>query len=925
MGMTPERWSQVDAAFQAVVDRPSVERSELLDRLCGADHELRQEVEGLLAADEESQGFLEPPPPSGERAPGGALPPAPRVGPYRVLEKIGEGGMSSVYVAAREDQAYEKRVAVKFFRPELESPALVQRFHVERQILANLDHPYIARLLDGSSTADGVPYLIMDYVEGQPIDEYCDTRRLSVEARLELFRKVCTAVQYAHANLVVHRDVKPSNILVRGDGEPKLLDFGIAKLLSPGVGPVRHEPTRLGAYVMTPEYASPEQARGEPVTTAADVYSLGVLLYRLLTGTLPYDVENRPLPEILRAVCEEEPARPSARAGALDAEVAGARGTTPRALARRLAGDLDTIVLKALRKEPERRYASVEQMSEDVRRHLAGLPVMARPDTLAYRTAKFARRHRLGVAMAMVAALGAAAFVGMLVVQSIRLRKALGRAEAVTRFLRETLGSANPYGGIGRDVTLVEVLQRSVGRIDASLAGEPETDATVRATLGVTFRDLGRYSEAQPLLEQALAIRRRLLGSAHPAVAESLMDLGELLNQTTDLTRAESLFREAVAIERSTFGADGLETAEALNGLGSVLRKQGDYAQAEAVNREALGIRQRRLPADHAKVAQSLRMLGAVLHDRGDYKAAEPFVKQALEIVRRTLPADSAEITLALRDYAVLLTDEGDFAAAEPLFREVLARQRERLGEEHSIIAESLTNVARVATERGNVREAADLQRQALGIFVKLLGEDNIYVARSAMNLGIMLTQLDELGPAREHLEKSLAISRKAWGPVHQHTAIVLENLGYLSTVEGNYAQAELHFKEAWDIMRSTVGETHPESVNSLTSLAYAVWEQGRRKEAVALLEQALGFYASMKSPNPFYLAVCQSQYGAFLTELGRYEEARNVLTAAYRTFLATAGRESGQTKEAAERLSGLAKAWHNPAFDEALRELLGH
>lgn len=925
MGMTPERWSQVEAAFEAVVDRPSVERSELLARLCGGDAELLREVEGLLAADAEARGFLEPAPASAARSRDAVSPPVLRVGPYRVLDKIGEGGMSSVYAAAREDEAYEKRVAVKFFRPELESPALAQRFRVERQILANLDHPYIARLLDGSSTPEGVPYLIMDYVEGQPIDEYCDGRRLSVEARLELFRKVCTAVQYAHANLVVHRDVKPSNILVRSDGEPKLLDFGIAKLLSPGAAPPHAEPTRQGAYVMTPEYASPEQARGEAVTTAADVYSLGVLLYRLLTGLLPYDVENRPLPEILRVVCEEEPARPSARAVGLGPEAAATRGATPRALARRLAGDLDTIVLKALRKEPERRYASVEQLSEDVRRHLEGLPVTARPDTMAYRTAKFARRHRLGVAMATLAVLAAAAFVGTLVVQSIRLKDALARAEAVTRFLKETLGSANPYGGIGKDVTLVEVLQRSVGRIDASLAHEPETAATVRATLGVTFRDLARYAEAQPLLEQALATRRRLLGSAHPAVAESLIDLGELLSQTTELKRAEGLFREAVAIERSRFGADGLKTAEALGGLGSVLRKQGDYAQAETVYREALGIRQRRLPPDDAKVAQSLRMLGAVLHDRGDYKAAEPLAKQALEIVRRTLPADSAEITFALRDYAVLLTDEGDFAGAEPLFREVLARQREKLGEEHTIVAESLTNVARVVFERGDVKQAAELQRQALSIFVKLLGEDNIYVARSAMNLGIMLTQLDQLGPAREQLEKALAISRKAWGPVHQHTAIVLENLGYLSSVEGNNPEAERYFKEAWEMMRATVGETHPESVNSLTSLASVVWQEGRREEAGALLKQALGLYAGMKSPNPFYVAVCQSQYGALLTELRRYEEARDVLASAYKTFLATAGPESGQTKEAAQRLSELGKAWHDPVFDSSLREILGH
>jgi serine/threonine-protein kinase len=925
VGSTAEWWRRVETAFQAALDSPKAERAALLERLCGGDVGLLREVEGLLAADLEATGFLEP---LGEAAPEHDLraseaPPATRVGPYRILHRIGDGGMGSVYAASREDAAYEKRVAVKFLRPAFASPGLEQRFRVERQILANLDHPCIARLLDGGSTADGTPYLVMDHVEGLPIDEYCDEHRLGVPARLELFRKVCAAVQYAHANLVVHRDIKPSNILVGTDGEPKLLDFGIAKLLAPAPAPERREPTLAGPYAMTPEYASPEQIRGDPVTTAADVYSLGALLYKLLTGLLPYDLQDRPLPQILKAVCEQEPARPSLTTRSLDKALAEARGASPRGLSRLLAGDLDNVVLKALRKEPERRYASVEQLSEDVRRQLEGLPVMARKDTLGYRTGKFVRRHPVGVTLAGVAGVTLVAFAATLAVQSARLHRALSESEAVTRFLKETLGSANPYGGVGREVTLVEVLEHSAARIDASFPAQPEIAATVRATLGVTFRDLARYQQARPLLEQALEARRRVLPKAHPAVAESLIDLGELFGQTGQLEQAEALFREALGAERARFGPDTLEAASALGGLGGILRKQGDYDGALAVLREALDIRSRRLPRSDPRVAQGQRQLGAVLQEKGDYAAAQPLLRQALESARAALPDDSTEITLALRDYAVLLTAKGDFAAAETLFKEVVERQRQRLGDDHSIVAENLTNVARVVAERGALAEAARLQREALEIFDRRFGQESAYSARAGMNLGIMLTQLGELEPARAELERSLATSRKAWGPAHQHTAIVLENLGYLCVVEHDYERGEAYFREAWQIMRATVGEAHPESVNSLNSLAYTVWQRGRRREAVALFEQALSLYSRMPSANAFYVAVCQSDYGALLTELRRYDEAREMLTAAYRTLAATAGPQSVQTRDTADRLSALRRAWRNPLFDAQLDELL--
>ncbi len=727
IAVPPERWKKIQEAFQVVVDLPPTERSSRLDQICAGDAELRREVEELIDADERASGFLE----AGSAA--GESPPAERVGPYRVLHKLGEGGMSEVYAAVREDDAYDKRVAVKFFRAGLARPDLVQRFRVERQILASLDHPQIAKLLDGGSTADGAPYLVMDYVEGLPIDEYCDRQRLPVTTRLELFQKVCGAVQYAHANLVVHRDLKPSNILVRGDGQPKLLDFGIAKLLNPDLFTFRLEPTRIDAYVMTPEYASPEQARGEPVTTAADVYSLGVLLYKLLTGSLPYDVRDRALPEIVRVVCEEEPARPSALVRSGDARQAEVRATTVRGLRRQLAGDLDNILLKALRKEPSRRYGSVEQLSEDIRRYREGLPVLARSDTLAYRTSKFLRRHRVSVAMAGLAALLVIAFAVTATIASVRLRSVVERSRAVTRFLQETLGSANPYGGMGRETTVVEMLERTERNSGTSFAHDPEVDATVQATVGLTYRDLGRYDRARPRLEKALDIRRRLYGSSHPTVASSLLDLAGVLDQQGDLA-AEGLYREALAIDRAAFGADSVEASRALSGLGALFQKKGEHAQAEALLREALSARRRRLPSSDVRVARSLRMLGSLLHDKGDYRGAESQLQEALDILKGAAP-QSPEMTLALRDHALLLADRGDVAAAVPSLREVLARQRAQLGEEHTVVAESRANLARVLAQTGDLEEAIRQQGEALAVFRRLLGEEHEQTKEAAASL----------------------------------------------------------------------------------------------------------------------------------------------------------------------------------------------
>src|SRR5262245_52207434 len=438
--MKPERWEQIERLYYAARKRDLGLRATFLDEACVGDESLRQEVESLLASDEQAGDFLNTPAlriATEEIAEEQARSLVGRhLGHYRLLSQLGAGGMGEVYLAARADDQYRKQVAIKLVKRGMDTDNILRRFRHERQILAALDHPNIARLLDGGVSEDGLPYFVMEYIAGSPITEYCDSHQLSTEERLELFRQVCAAVHYAHQNLVVHRDLKPGNILVTEEGAPRLLDFGIAKVFNPELASPTLDLTAPEMRLMTPEYASPEQVRGEPITTASDIYSLGIVLYEMLTGHHPYRTRNQPPSEVIRIVCEKEPEKPSAIIGRVE-EITGAddpqpitpesvsrtREGQPEKLRRRLAGDLDNIVLMALRKEPERRYGSAEQLSEDIRRHLEGLPVIARKDTLGYRSAKFLQRHKAGVAATALVLTLVIGFIVSLAVKSAQVTR----------------------------------------------------------------------------------------------------------------------------------------------------------------------------------------------------------------------------------------------------------------------------------------------------------------------------------------------------------------------------------------------------------------------------------------------------------------------------------------------------------------------
>ena len=569
--MTPDSWRQVRQILEQALELTAARRPAYLESACAGNTALRREVETLIAADEQAgTGFL-----AGNAVEASTTLAAPeepvslagaRIGPYQIVEEIGHGGMGTVYRAVRADDQYRKQVAIKVVRAGLGDEFRVHRFRAERQILANLDHANIARLLDGGTTEDGRPYVVMEYIEGQSIDEYCDQRKLAVAERLNLFRTVCSAVAYAHQRLVIHRDIKPANILVTKDGEPKLLDFGIAKILDSEDSGAEQTVTVM--RLMTPEYASPEQVRGEPITTASDVYSLGIVLYGLLTGQRPYGRASRVARDIVQAVIETEPEKPSAsitRADTATAQIASeTRDEVPEKLQRRLRGDLDNIVLKALRKEPERRYASVEQFSEDIRRHLEGLPVIARPDTFFYRSSKFVRRHKAGVAAAIVVLLTLVVGLAVTVHETFIARAERAKAEQRFNDLRklansllfevhdaiQTLPGATPARKL--------IVDRALQYLDA-LAKEAKGDLSLQRELGAAYEkvgdvqggfrssNLGDVPGSIASYRKSLAIREAVVAADPANVAaqrELIISHGKLSDAFTGVGDAAGSLRE---------------------------------------------------------------------------------------------------------------------------------------------------------------------------------------------------------------------------------------------------------------------------------------------------------------------------------------------------------------------------------------------
>ncbi len=836
------------------------EREKLLAELRATDPAQARDLEELLRADGVGGSFLDGGAAALVAALGEGVPTGPRaadamrwngqrLGVWQLHEPLGQGGMGTVYRAERADGTFAQEAAVKVLRRSVDTPELQRRFLRERQLLASLDHPAIVKVLDGGVTEEGLPWFALERVDGVPITRYAAERALDLRSRLRLMVEVCEAVDAAHRRLVVHRDLKPSNLLVTADGRVKLLDFGIAKVLEEEEGEAL---TRSESRLLTPQYAAPEQILGEPVTTAVDVYALGVLLYELLTGEVPHR-RSTATPAGLAQELARETTRPPSR------KLLESPGTSRevRQRARSLAGDLDAVVLKALRVDPEARYRSATELAGDLGAYLDGRPVSARRGSRLYSTRKLVLRHRAaaaagaGVLLAVAAGLVAVAYEARVArAERDQARIQAATARHVSDFLTHLFQQADPAHTRGAQLTAREVLVSGAQRIDKELAAEPEVQATLRLAIGGVERDLGLYEDARPLLEQALAQRHRQFGDESLPTAEALYELGSLDRYLDRLDDGRRNLEQALRIRERDLGSNDLDVARSHSALGVVLRYQGDPPAARHEFERALAIAHT-LGVEGDETGRWQNNLGLVLDDVGEYPAAEAAYRRAIEILERSSGKDSPLIALPLDNLGALLRAEERFDEAEPVLTRAVDLVRRTWGEQHAQYATALNSLANLLIDRGRCTEAIPLFAHSAAIFSAALGPDHRYTAYPVLNEGRCRLALGEPARALELFRRALEI--REHGSADGVDAQVAQSLGLVGQALvglGRLAEAEDTFRRTLAMTRKAVDANDPPYGDALFDLADCLERRHARDEARGLYQEALGIYRKAYPPG---------------------------------------------------------------------------
>ena len=775
-----------------------------------------------------------------------------RIGPYRVLRSLGAGGMGEVFLAERDDTQFDQRVAIKVVHSGALGRGVHSRLKMERQILAQLDHPNIAHLLDGGSMPDGTSYLVMEYVDAVAIDVYCDENRLDINARLKLFQTVCAAVHYAHQNLIVHRDLKPSNILVTAAGVPKLLDFGIAKLLDDRQS-AQHTVavTHADIRVMTPDHASPEQVRGQPITTSSDVYVLGVLLYKLLCGASPFVIPSMRLAEIERAICEKDPI-PASHAVSLDESpsaqsIAAARSMSASRLRRTLRGDLDNMIAMAMRKEPERRYGSAQQFASDVQRYLEGKPVIARRDTMGYRSAKFIKRHWLPVSAAAGVVFLIIAFATTTYQQSLRIaaerdrvaqQRELAdrervRAEEVSGFLVNLFKLSDPEENRGNQVTARELLDVGAQKLRAELGDQPATKAALLGTVGAVYDSLGQYRDAVGILTESLELQP---DASKPRI-ETLLELGRARSGSGDLQGAEAPLNEALHAAGNTLGADSQEAGRALWELGRLRYQQDRLAEARNLLEKSLQILES-TQAPATDVSFLLDDLALVYTRDKQWALARQTYERALDIDRRILGDDHPRLGMHLLNLGWVVQNLGDLKQAEALYRDAIRRKEKAYGLRSAQTAAAQSDLGGLLQREGRLEEAETLLRSAVDSTLAKWGPDHYWVGWSRVSLGMLLHEKGDLAGAENEYRQALAIYDKALPPNHQYRAALLAQYARLLVDLGRPVDALAMSEQSLKISGESASSTFMAQAHAIH--AYALEHLGKSQDAARELGAAL-------------------------------------------------------------------------------------
>ncbi|HZR57474.1 MAG TPA: serine/threonine-protein kinase [Terriglobales bacterium] len=904
------RWQRIEELFYGALEHAPANRAVFLNQACGNDLPLRNEIQSLLDASDKTSSFLQRPVQEAARNLDEYKERIGRyIGPYRLLRVLGEGGMGRVYLAERADDLYQQQVAIKLMHAGFaQTQRMLLRFGAERQILANLNHPNIARLVDGG-VDDGLPYLVMEFIDGVPVDEYCQKNKLRTDERLRLFCTVCEAVEYAHKNLVVHRDIKPGNILVTADGMPKLLDFGIAKLLAAdGIEPGQ---TCTAERMMTPEYASPEQVRGENITTSTDVYALGVLLYELLSGARPFHLQTASPIEAARTICEQMPTAPS-QVWKSNPEMA------PPDAARKLGGELDNVVLMAMRKEPARRYVSIDQLAEDVKAFLGGYPVRARTDAWGYRSSKFIRRHKAAVVAAVVVAVALIGFsIGMGLLARRAQRERLS-AEREADFLNSIFQSSTPEEARGKTVTGPELLEQGAKRVDKEFSDEPELQARLLDNIGRAYSAMGIYEKAEPLLQRAYDLRRQTLGDLSLDTAASLDGLADTIRMESDYKRAEPLFRKSLAIRQKKMGSGNFLVAQSMTNLGEclyledknreaesllrqaldiqrshgqsgdvsatdnylalVLERRGGFAEAAQLLRESVEIIGRIEGTDSPNYANSLHNLAGALIDAGDLSGAEGVDRQALAIRRKINRPRHPDLTYPLNNLGFIFLEKGDWVAAEPLLKESLDI-RGWPNKKDASVGTALNNWARVLQEKGDYKGADESYQQAIAITREAQGPESWNLAKMLANRGLLLADQRKYAEAEQLERQALAMREKLGGDESPDLASSLSNVALVRCLQNDPNAAEPLLRQALDIRRKELSAGHPVVISSEIRLGEVLSDEGKTAEAEALLRQAVAEIHAVSFPvTTWQTAEAEIGLGIVLAGSGHADEAEKLL-----------------------------------------------
>ncbi|REJ85514.1 MAG: hypothetical protein DWQ36_03060 [Acidobacteria bacterium] len=910
--------------FGDVLDRPESEREEYLNQATVEDPKLRAEVLALLSAHRDAAGtdavldgagVIELLDRDDERP--------RRVGPYRLVSLLGRGGMGTVYLAERDDGEFEQRVALKLVNHGMESQA-VQRFVNERQILARLQHPLIARLHDGGLSEDGRPYFAMELVEGRPLTEYCDRHRLPVTRRLELFQDVCRAVQHAHANLVVHRDLKPSNILVSDDGAVKLLDFGIARLLDEAGAGI----TRTGQRLLTPHYAAPEQLSGEPITVATDVYGLGLVLYELLTGRRPFAAGTGP-ESVALARLRGDAERPSSSlirrsatgstggdSGSASADpgregrsqvdelesICRARSTSPERLRRRLAGDLDAICLRALEREPARRYGSVASLLADVERHLSGLPVEARRGTVRYRAIKFVKRNRIGVLAAALVMLSILAGLAGTSWQARKARIEAERAVAVKEFVLDLFRRASPNVARGEDPTASQLLAQGGERIEEELAGQPELRVEMLSVLGEVNFELGNFDAARALYERALAIDDRVLGWKR--VAELHQGLGRVAVAQGRYEEGERLFRSSLDLRRGELGPDHVDVSVSLNNLAVLEMERGNYQSAAEHLRQAIAIRERQLGRDHESLFGPLQNLAGVRANLGEVEEAVALQTDLLARQRTVLGDEHTKVITTLANLGLGLAYLGRYEEAEQRLEESLALRRKLLGHDHPDVVNSMVYLAHVYGLGGRHEATVAMMREVLAIWRSRFPDDHPQLPDFEVRLGSALNELGRFGEALELVDG--ARLRLEGRGVEPPELAELEHLAAVANLGAGRAELALQqLENAAERTRRLFPAEDPQLALVLYDKGRALLALGRLGESESCHRQALELASRARTPAPSLVGSVHLELGRTLLAQGRTAEARVELERGHRALVEALGESHPLSIEAEGELHG--------------------